>query len=70
VDVDARLWLAQGPHTDARLRCDARGRYDGIRQELAEGIKPRGRHGLGIGGLGAPGRRAWERDEVGLATTH
>jgi hypothetical protein len=38
VDVDARLWPARGPHTDARLRGDARGRNGGFREELAEGV--------------------------------
>jgi hypothetical protein len=31
VDVDAALRLPRGPHTDARLRGDARGRDGGVR---------------------------------------
>jgi hypothetical protein len=38
VDVDARLWASRGPHSDARLRGDTRGRDGGVRQELAAGI--------------------------------
>jgi hypothetical protein len=35
VDVDAGLRLSQRPHTDSRLRADARGCHGGVRQELA-----------------------------------
>ena len=39
MDVDARVRIPRGPHTDARLRCDARGRYGSLRQELAPRVK-------------------------------
>jgi len=35
--VDARLPLSRGPHANARLRTDARGRDGSIREELAAG---------------------------------
>ena len=35
--VDAGLWPARGPHADARLRVDARGRDGGVREESAKG---------------------------------
>jgi hypothetical protein len=38
MDVDARLRSPPGPHADARLRADARGRDGGVCQELAAGI--------------------------------
>jgi hypothetical protein len=38
VDVDARIRAPRGPHADARLRSDARGRDGGVREELVEGI--------------------------------
>ena len=38
MDVDARLRAPRGPHADARLRADARGRDGGVRQELAVGV--------------------------------
>ena len=38
VDVDAGLGAPRGPHADARLRADARGRDGGVREKLAEGI--------------------------------
>jgi hypothetical protein len=36
LDVDARF-RARGPHSDARLRGDARGRDGGVREKLAAG---------------------------------
>src|SRR5262245_16355438 len=38
MDVDARVRIPRGPHTDARLRADARGRDGGVRQELAAAV--------------------------------
>jgi len=38
VDVDLGFWTPRGPHSDARLRGDARGSYVGIRKELAAGM--------------------------------
>src|SRR5262249_32462016 len=35
LDVDARLPPSRGPHANARLRTDARGRDGSIREELA-----------------------------------
>src|SRR5262245_29553961 len=37
LDVDARLRISRGPHTDAR-RGDARGRDGGVRKTLAAGV--------------------------------
>src|SRR6516165_4341088 len=36
--VDARVRIPRGPHPDARLRGDARGRDGRVRQELAAGV--------------------------------
>ena len=38
MDVEARVRIPRGPHTDARLRRDARGHDGGVRQELAAGV--------------------------------
>jgi len=38
VDVDARVRLSRGPHANARLRADARGRHGGVRKKLAVGV--------------------------------
>jgi hypothetical protein len=38
--VDSGLWASRGPHADARLRADARGRDGGIREKLAAGMTP------------------------------
>jgi len=38
MDVDARVRIPREPHTDARLRADARGRDGGVRQELAAAV--------------------------------
>jgi hypothetical protein len=35
----SRLQAPHGPHADVRLRGDARGRHDSIRQELAAGVR-------------------------------
>src|SRR5215510_1904464 len=35
MNVDARLRVSRGPDADVRLRCDARGCYGGLCQELA-----------------------------------
>src|SRR6516164_11082153 len=43
MDVDARLRLPRGPHTNPRLRADARGRDGSIREELAAGVTARAR---------------------------
>src|SRR5215471_20306093 len=37
--VDARVRIPRGPHPDARLRGDARGRDGRVRQELAAGVR-------------------------------
>jgi hypothetical protein len=39
LDVDARFRAPRRPHADARLRGDARGRDDGVRKELAAGVR-------------------------------
>jgi hypothetical protein len=38
VDVDPSVWAPRRPHTDPRLRGDARGRDGGICKELAAGM--------------------------------
>jgi len=45
VDVDARLRPARGPHADARLRGDTRGRDGNVREKLAEGVGMMGGRG-------------------------
>jgi len=50
VDVDARLWTPRGPHANARLRGDARGRDGGVRQKLAAGAFLRSGGGSAFGG--------------------
>ena len=44
MDVEARVRIPRGPHTDARLRRDARGGDGGARQELAK-VRFRGQIG-------------------------
>jgi hypothetical protein len=40
MDVDTRFLAPRGSHAHARLRSNTRGRNDGIRKELAAGVKP------------------------------
>src|SRR5262249_14161595 len=52
VVVDAHLRAPRGPHADARLRGDARGRDSGVRQELAAGNERRTPPPMRIAGAG------------------